>query len=336
MQAAADLAQVKLRPHIKAHKCGQIMHRQLAAGAIGITVAKLGEATAMADCGATDIFIAYPLIGQDKLTRLANLAKRVKVSVAVDDYFAARHMAEHFDPARPLDVLIEVDTGLKRCGVPPQAVYDLARALRELPSLCLKGIFTHAGHAYGASPDRVEAIGLEEAQVMADLARDLKRHGIVLEVVSTGSTPTARHNLKIPGITEIRPGNYVFYDAIQVGLGVVPLSACALSVQATVVSRPTDHRCVIDAGSKVLGLDKGAHGMSIVTGFGTILEHPELTIERLSEEHGVVVSAQAVPAIGTELKVIPNHACVAVNLADNLHLAESDEVWPVTARGRVD
>jgi len=102
------------------------------------------------------------------------------------------------------------------------------------------------------------------------------------------------------------------------------------------VSRPTDFRCVIDAGSKVLGLDKGAHGMSIVTGFGTILRYPELTIERLSEEHGVVVSTQAVPPIGTVLRIIPNHACVVVNLADNLHLEASQEAWPVTARGRVD
>lgn len=336
MQSAADLARVKLRPHIKAHKCGEIMQRQLAAGATGITVAKLGEALAMADCGAEDIFIAYPLVGANKLTRLANLAKRVKVSVGVDNLLTASQMAQYFEPLRPLDVLIEVDTGLKRCGVLPQAVSDLAFALRELPSLRFKGIFTHAGHVYGVSPDRVEAIGLAEAQVMADLAHDLRRQGIVPEVVSTGSTPTALYNLKVPGITEIRPGNYVFYDAIQVGLGVVSLTACSLYVQATVVSRPTDFRCVIDAGSKVLGLDKGAHGMSIVTGFGTILRHPELTIERLSEEHGVVVSTQAVPPIGTELKIIPNHACVVVNLADNLHLEGSQEVWPVIARGRVD
>jgi len=135
-------------------------------------------------------------------------------------------MEQHFDPLLTLDALIEVDTGLKCCGVLPQAVFVLALALRELPSLRLKGIFAHAGHVYGASPDRVEAVGIAEAQVMAELAQDLRRRGIVLEVVSTGSTPTALHNLKVPGITEIRPGNYVFCDAIQVGLGVVPLEAC--------------------------------------------------------------------------------------------------------------
>ena len=336
MQSAADKAQVKLRPHIKAHKCSEIMNMQLAAGAIGITTAKLGEAEAMARSGATDIFIAYPVVGTEKSSRLANLAKRVRVSVAIDDFSAASHLAQYFCEVQPLDVLIEVDTGLRRCGVLPQDAPALARALMGLPSLHLKGIFTHAGHVYGASPDRVAAVGLDEARVMTDLAHELRRLGCSLEVVSTGSTPTALHNLQVPGVTEIRPGNYVFYDAIQVGLGVASLAACALYVRATVVSRPTDFRCVIDAGSKVLGLDKGAHGTSIVTGFGTVLGHPELTIERLSEEHGVVVSAQAVPPLGTELSIIPNHACVTVNLADSLYVEDGGEVWPVTARGRVD
>lgn len=336
MQEAANLKQVNLRPHIKAHKCPDIMQLQLAHGAKGITVAKLGEAEIMAAAGANDIFIAYQLVGPDKLHRLQSLARRARVSVAVDNMEQAENIADFFTSDSPLEVLIEVDTGLKRCGVVPADVLSLAGAIVNRPSLKLKGIFTHAGQVYGAAPEQVEAIGVAEAQTMVNLYGELKNRGINIDVVSTGSTPTALHNLKVAGVNEIRPGNYVFYDAIQIGLGVASLAQCALQVEATVISTPAPDRCVIDAGSKVFGLDKGAHGTNVVTGFGRVIGHPELTIERLSEEHGVLTTTGELPKVGERLYIIPNHACVVVNLADRLYIRDSEEAWPITARGRVD
>ena len=333
MQQAANAAGVALRPHIKAHKSAEIMRLQLAAGATGITVAKLGEAEVMARAGATDIFIAYQLMGEDKYSRLAKLRQSARVLVAVDN-------AEHCQAlnaaslTEPLEVMIEVDSGLARCGVLPQDVLGLARKILDLPNLKFRGIFTHAGHAYGSSAQDVARIGTEEAQLMVACADELRSEGITVDVVSTGSTPTALYNLRVKGITEIRPGNYVFNDAIQVGLGVVDESRCALVVEATVISTPSANRVVIDAGSKVFGLDKGAHGMSVVTGFGRVLGWPGLVIERLSEEHGIITCMGPRPELGQKLTIIPNHACVAANLADIIISGEN--IWPISARGKVD
>ncbi|MDP3488353.1 MAG: alanine racemase [Bacillota bacterium] len=336
MQEAASTAGVALRPHIKAHKSAEIMKLQLIAGAIGITVAKLGEAEVMAEAGATDIFIAYQLMGDDKYSRLTKLRQSARVTVAVDnaEHCRALHAATPHD--KPLDVLIEVDSGLARCGVLPQDVLALTRTILTLPSLRFRGIFTHAGHVYGANAQDVARIGIEEAQIMVACADDLRRKGVTVDVVSTGSTPTALHNLTVKGITEIRPGNYVFNDAIQVGLGVVDESRCALFVEARVISTPSPTRVIIDAGSKVFGLDKGAHGMSVVTGFGQVLGWPGLVIERLSEEHGIITCTGPRPELGQRLTIIPNHACVAVNLADSIVSIPDENSWAVSARGRVD
>lgn len=335
MQSAASAAGVALRPHIKAHKSTDIMKLQLKAGACGITVAKLGEAETMAMAGAGDIFVAYQVMGEEKYKRLKTLSEQVTVSVAVDNLEHCRVLASQFAPEQPLDVLIEVDTGLRRCGVLPAEVLGLAREVVKVPGIRLKGIFTHAGHAYGSTAQNIERIGLEEAQTMVNCNKTLMAAGINLEVVSTGSTPTAIHNLKVAGITEIRPGNYVFNDAIQVGLGVADESHCALTVETTVISTPAPNRVVIDAGSKVFGLDKGAHGTSVVVGFGRIIGRPDLIIERLSEEHGIIVCTGPRPALGQKLEVIPNHACVAVNLANQMWVDENT-TWDISARGRVD
>lgn len=336
MQQAANAAGVALRPHIKAHKCADIMRLQLAAGAAGITVAKLGEAEVMADAGAADIFIAYQLMGDDKYSRLAKLRQAARISVAVDNAEHCRTLDAVTPHDKPLDVLIEVDSGLNRCGVLPQDVLRLAQLILTLPNLRFRGMFTHAGHVYGANAQDVARIGTEEAQMMVNCAQDLRNQGIAVDVVSTGSTPTALHNLKVNGITEIRPGNYVFNDAIQVGLGVADESRCALLVEATVISTPSATRVVIDAGSKVFGLDKGAHGMSVVTGFGRVTDWPGLIIERLSEEHGIITCTGARPNIGQKLAIIPNHACVAANLAESIVCIPEEKSWTISARGRVD
>lgn len=338
---------LKLRPHVKAHKSPDIARRQLAAGAAGITVAKVGEAEVMAGAGVRDIFVANEIVTPTKIDRLLAMSPDVRLAVALDspDNLPLLSRAAAAAATR-LGVLIEIDTGLHRCGVPDaRAALELAALVADHPSLEFRGIFTHAGQVYGAtSADQVTEIGRLEGTTMVAMAERLRSAGLPVAEVSVGSTPTARISGAVPGVTEIRPGNYVFYDAIQVGLGVVAEERCALRVLATVVSRPASDRVVLDAGSKTLALDRGAHGTSVVQGFGRLVGWPGMLLERLSEEHGVAVLAPdaadgRLPRIGETIEIIPNHACTVANLARVFNVVEGDRVvdrWPVAAAGRVD
>ncbi|MDP3058400.1 MAG: alanine racemase [bacterium] len=334
MQCAADNKNIMLRPHIKAHKCPDIMKKQLAAGACGITVAKIGEAEIMVQAGCDNIFIANQIVSLEKMAKLIQLRKKARLILAVDNLENAQLLGEVVGAETPLEVRIEIDTGLKRCGISPEQVVPFATELIKIPGLLFEGLFTHAGHAYGASPAKMAEVGRNEAQIMVECAGALRNRGIRCNSVSTGSTPTAMYNLDVPGVTEIRPGNYVFYDAMQVALGTVPFSRCALSVIATVISNPVPGRVIIDAGSKVFALDKGAHGLSTMDGYGYIVGWPNMVLARLSEEHGIIeASDKKTPQIGAEVEIIPNHACVVVNLTDVLWV--DGEAWPVEARGLV-
>lgn len=336
---------VSLRPHVKAHKLPQIALKQLAAGAAGVTVARLKEAEVMAAAGIRDILIAYQVVGAAKIGRLLRLAAQARLAVAVDSAAGARLLARAARKCgQELSCLIEINSGLDRCGVPPgDAALELARELTRIPGLAFKGIFTHAGQVYGAaSPDQVAAIGQREGEMIAATAALMRDAGLRVETVSAGSTPTARYAAAVKGVTEIRPGNYVFNDAIQVGLGVASPDQCALSVYATVISKPAPGRVVIDAGSKTFALDKGAHGSEVVSGYGIIADYPHLVLSRLSEEHGIITAPAGtarggrVPALGEQLRIIPNHACVVVNLAETVLVAGGGRVverWPVAAKG---
>lgn len=342
MARLAESAGVSLRPHIKSHKTPWIARLQVAAGASGLTVAKLGEAEAMFAEGFGDIFIAYEIVGEDKIRRLLSLSSKARVGCAVDNLEAARELDFAAGrQGRSLEVLIEVDTGLGRCGVPPgPETVRLYREVAALPNLKLRGIFTHAGHAYAArTPAEVEEVARHEGRSMAELAELLRREGLRPEVVSVGSTPTVPHSALVPGVTEIRPGNYVFNDAIQIGLGVAAEDDCALRVLATVISRSAPDRAVIDAGSKSLGLDRGAHGVSLVPGFGRVVGHPDLIVERLSEEHGILRLPGGYPLpLGTRVEIIPNHACPVANLFDRMVAirgGEVERVLEIKARGMV-
>ena len=343
MSRLARQAGVELRPHVKTHKLPEIAHRQLAAGAVGITVAKLGEAEIMVHHGIKDIFIANQIVGAEKMARLFALAHKVKLSVGIDSIAGLRSLAQAagqfgFGPASPFEVLIEIDSGLHRCGVEAgEPLVALAKAVAEYPALRLHGIFTHAGHAYGAK-DRTELvrIGQQEGEIMVASAGLLRQAGIPVDVVSVGSTPTVGISAHVPGVTEIRPGNYVFYDTMQLALGVIPNpDYCALRVFSTVISHPAPHRWIIDAGSKTLSLDKGAHGSTGVTGHGLIIDHPQVQIIRLSEEHGVVEGEDPALGIGDLVEIIPNHACTVVNLFDEIVFSgEAKQIRPVAARGK--
>lgn len=326
-QAHANASGYKLRPHIKTHKLPQFARRQLELGAAGITVQKLGEAEVMADAGLTDIFLPYNIMGGTKLARLKALNARVTLSVTADSPDTVAGYAATFAAEQPLTVLVECDTGTRRAGVqtPAQAL-ALAQQIRLAPGLRFGGLMTYppAGKADEAEAWLREAVDL------------LTKAGIEVPRVTSGNTPDMWRSAQSV-VTERRPGTYIYFDRMQVALGAASWEDCALSVLATVVSRPTPTRAILDAGSKALSSDLAgdkAPGYGIVAG-------TDLVLARLNEEHGIIEMPAAFdsPRIGDRVRVIPNHACVVSNLFNVVHLVRGDtvvETVPVAARGRVD
>ncbi len=341
MAAHAERGGVALRPHFKTHKSASIAERQLAAGAVGLTVATLDEAEAVVDAGlAAPILLAFQIVNQPKIDRALRISTRVPLTVAVDSLDGAARLAGAAASAGVvLDVWIEIDSGLRRCGVVPADAPALARAVSGHGSLQLTGMFTHAGQSYAAADaGAVAAIAAAEAAAVVDAAVASRAIGIAIPTVSAGSTPTARFLDGSSGVTEIRPGTYVFYDALQVALGTTTADTCALTVAATVVSRPAPERVVVDAGSKTFGLDKGAHSSDLLREYGTVLGI-EASLGRLSEEHGILtVPASSTVAIGDRIRVLPNHVCSVTNLGRRYHAVRGDvvtEVITIDAAGGV-
>jgi D-serine deaminase-like pyridoxal phosphate-dependent protein len=337
MAARARDAGVRLRPHAKTHKSPEIAHLQLAAGAGGITVAKTSEAEVFAEAGFDDIFVAYPVVGADKARRLRELARRVRLAVGADSAEGAAILAAPFREAGAvLDVMMKVDVGLHRVGVAPEGAVALARAIAGLRGLRLRGIFTHAGHAYGGeTPEAVLAVARTEGGTLARVAADLAAAGFDGLEVSVGSTPTAPEAMRVEGVTECRPGNYVYHDASQVSLGTCTLDDCAMTVVATVVSVPAAGRAVLDAGSKTVSTDplRPTPG-----GYGWVLG-TKSRLSRMSEEHGVVDVVEGDRfSVGQRVRVLPNHACVVSNLHDAVYGARGGRIertLPIAARGRI-
>jgi D-serine deaminase-like pyridoxal phosphate-dependent protein len=334
----ARAAGVRLRPHAKTHKCPEIARMQLAAGAAGISLAKTSEAEVFADSGFTDIFIAYPVVGAGKPERLLALSERLRLAVGTDSVEAARSLSRVFHAAaRRLDVLLKIDVGYHRVGVLPEAALEVARALADLPGISLRGVFTHAGQVYQAeTPDAVAEIGTHEGKALVSTAAALAQTGLSIEEVSVGSTPSARHAMRVAGVTECRPGNYVFHDGSQVSLGTCAPEDCAMTALATVVSVPALDRAVVDAGSKTLSSDvlrprPDGHGLILGT-------HSRL--RSLSEEHGVLrIEDGDSFRVGERVRILPNHACVVSNLHDRLYGIRGGRVeteFRVAARGRVE
>jgi D-serine deaminase-like pyridoxal phosphate-dependent protein len=346
MQAAVTARGRRLRPHAKTHKSPLIAEMQIARGAVGICCAKLGEAEVFADAGITDIRVPYPL-NPVNAERVLALANRVAFSFIVDDVGVARAWSDIARRAgRQLDVLVKVDVGFHRCGIDPDAddAPSIVREVAELPGLRFRGLLSHAGHAYGAGSDaEVEAIACAEARVLRGLAA---RCEIACEEISVGATPTARFSVYQEGITELRPGNYAYYDRMQVAVGSASWDDCALTVLARVVSRPAEDRIIFDSGSKTLTSD-AVKGRGNTAGHGAVLENvhgsqPDdtLVIERLSEEHATVrnTNGRSRLTIGDLVRIIPNHSCVVSNMVDTVWLVDGDQVLdrlPVAARGRI-
>ncbi|MBE9606847.1 alanine racemase [Acetobacteraceae bacterium H6797] len=326
MQAYCDAHGLALRPHIKTHKMPEMAQRQIDLGAKGITCQKLGEAEVMVDAGILDIFISYPLIGAQKAARLAALAKRATMSVAVDNTLALATVAAAAKEAEAeIGVLVEFDSGLKRTGVETvEQALLLAKAITEQPYLRFAGLMTYPTNAQTALFTAEAKLAFEEM-------------GIPIPMISGGGSPGAWTVHEVAPIDELRVGTYIYNDRAMVGAGAASLKECAMHVWATVISRPSPDRAILDAGSKTLSSDLVAPEMG--PGYGLLVDYPRAVITRVNEEHGTVdlSACRRKPALGERVRILPNHTCVVTNLHDSLAFTRKGEVVqtiPVAARGK--
>ncbi len=340
MAEVAREAGVRLRPHTKTHKCPEIARMQLDAGASGVTVAKLGEAEVMVDAGIDDLLLAYPIWGIPKLERLERLLDRARLRVSLDSVEVAEGVGRVGRAlGRDVDVLVEVDTGLHRLGRPPGTpTVELVEEITRVPGVRVLGLLTHAGHAYrSSSAEQLHAIAEREGRDLVTTAERCTERGIELQEISVGSTPTARVVACVEGVTEIRPGTYVFNDVQQIRLGVAREATCAARVLATVVSRPDAERFVLDAGSKAFTSD-GDDGPPF-PGRGVVAGRPELRLDFMNEEHAVGhIEGEGDLRIGDRLEVIPLHVCSTVNMFDVAFGVRDDVVereLAIAGRGRM-
>lgn len=341
MMDKAKRAGVKLRPHTKTHRTPAIAMLQVQAGASGITVAKLGEAEVMADAGLDDIFIANQVVGPIKLERLLKVHRRVKIAVGVDNTEQVTAMSAAFkDEQTPLDLMIEVDVGEHRTGVATSAeVLAIAKSIAQSPGLALRGLFMHEGHSYGApTAAQCQLIMKESQEQILAAAQLLRDNGFEIREVSIGSTPSLIHGEILPGITEIRPGTYILMDAAQ-GRVLGDYRRCAVSVLATVVSTNAPDRVVVDAGVKALTSFTRGAGICATPGFGLVKGFGDLRVQKLYDEHGIIISAEAYAKlkVGDKVEIIPNHVCPMINLYDKLHIVAEGNVvaeLPILCRGK--
>ncbi|MFX1317547.1 MAG: alanine racemase [Promethearchaeota archaeon] len=347
IQLMAEKAQrngVQLRPHIKTHKCIELANLQTEYGAAGLTVSTLGQAAVFIDNGFSDITLAYPII-PDKFPALLELAQRARINVVTDHPVIATQLeAQCIAADIRLNVLIKIDCGYHRCGVDPKGpmALKLTKQIADASHLSFGGILTHAGHAYHArSQEEIKTIADIEQEVMLQFTKTLQANGLAPETVSIGSTPTAMQapNFKT-GITEIRPGNYVFFDNTQALLGSCSLADCALTVLTSVVSVQDSH-IVVDAGATALSKDAGATQIPTHRGYGIVLKLGDefkptaAQITQLSQEHGQIKfphSPHPSYTPGDQLRIIPNHSCLTTNLFDQYYIIENNRVittWPI-------
>ncbi|OSQ48848.1 D-TA family PLP-dependent enzyme [Thalassospira alkalitolerans] len=323
-QAYCDKHGIGLRPHIKTHKIPAFAAQQVKAGAIGITCQKIGEAEVMADAGLDDILLTYNVLGDRKLARLRALFDRVKsLRVVADNAVVVDGLSKAFaDSAKPLEVLVECDTGGGRCGVqnPAEAV-DLAQKITSLPGLKFIGLMTYPATGSGS---KVEAFF---TKAMAEL----ETLGINCPVRSSGGTPDMWLAHEVPSVTEHRIGTYIYNDRSLMAKGVCKEDDCALRVLTEIVSLPAPGRAIIDAGSKVLTSD-----LLGLEGYGYVVGHPEVAVKALSEEHGILQFDPTLKPfeIGQRIEVIPNHVCVVSNMLDQVHLVRDGDVETVEVAAR--
>jgi D-serine deaminase-like pyridoxal phosphate-dependent protein len=328
---------LRLRPHTKTHKSVRVAKRQLASGASGLTVAKVSEAEIMLGAQPDDLLVAYPIIGHTKLARLTQVARQTRVTVALDSAFAARQLSDAARDGRvEIGVLAEVDVGLGRVGVSAgEPLLELARTIEKLPHLRFAGIAFYPGHIKTMDETGRRALA-EVSGLLRGILNDFRGAGIEVGIVSGGSTPTLFHSHEVSGLTEIRPGTYVFNDLNTIRSGGCALEDCAATILATVVSTARPGQMIIDGGSKTFSSDRLANTAEVT--FGHLVEAPGARFHKMNEEHGFIdlAHAEAEFRVGDRVRVIPNHICVAVNLHEKVYGIRGEtvsEVWPVDARG---
>jgi D-serine deaminase-like pyridoxal phosphate-dependent protein len=342
LQRVADLCRrqgVGLRPHTKTHKTVEVSRLQMAHGAVGLTVAKVGEAEVLAGAGLDDILVAYPIMGEEKLRRLARLARARRLLLALDSEAAAQELSRAVAAQNAtIGVLVEFDAGAHRCGLDPgPALVALAKVIEKLPGLKFRGLMSYFGNVWG-TPEERRAEAEHVAERVARGLEAFRAERMPVEIVSGGSTPSADFAHLIPGLTEIRPGTYVYNDLNTYYQGACRLEDCAVRVVTTVVSTAVPGRAIIDAGSKTFSSDLLGSGPK--SGYGSVAEAPDAPIVKLNEEHGYLDIAQSRHnfRVGEVVTVIPNHVCVTVNMHDEIVTQRQGEAvgcWKIAARGKV-
>lgn len=336
MAAYAALHDLRLRPHVKTHKAPRIATEQLQRGAVGLTCATTQELDVMAEV-CDDLLLAYPPVGAARLERLMRVPSSVRLTVAVDsvECLPALSMAARL-ARRELEVYVEVDVGMQRVGVAPShAAVTLAKAVRDTEALRLAGVTFYPGHVREAVDEQGSAIATLSASLNA-LRESLLDVGLAPRVISGGSTPLAWRIHEVAGVTEVRPGTYVYNDRTTAAIHACDWDDCALTVLATVVSTAVPGQCVVDAGTKALAREP-LRGEG--EGYAAVLDHPEVVVTRMSEEHGILDLSHTDwrPRVGDRVRLVPNHVCIVVQQFDTVVGVRGDYVettWPVAARGR--
>jgi D-serine deaminase-like pyridoxal phosphate-dependent protein len=335
MAAYTGAHHLALRPHTKTHKSPKIGTEQLRRGAVGLTCATPLEAEVMA-LVCDDILLAYPPVGKAKLRRITSLPEHVKLTVALDSTESAEQLARAAaERGKTVGVYVELDIGMHRVGVAgAEELPKLVRFVADCPPLVYRGIAFYPGHIRGGDtiPEQIDRLQIDLHETLGIL----RRAGLSPPAVSGGSTPTVWQSHRIEGLTEIRPGTYVYNDRVTALAGACEWNDCALSVLATVVSTAVPGQAVVDSGTKSLGREPSG---AAEDGFGSLLDRPEVTVARLSEEHGILDlrASNWRPRIGDRVRIVPNHVCIAVHLHETIYGVRGDTVetgWEVTARGR--
>lgn len=336
---------LRLRPHTKTHKLPPLARLQVERGAWGVTVAKVGEAEVMAAGAIENILIAYPVLGAEKADRVARLARSCAITVALDSAESAEALSAAAQSAGTrLDILVEIDTGFHRCGVPPgkdetgnYPVVGLARTVASLPGLRFAGLMFYPGHVQ-VPPDRQAELLAPQNEMIEEALFQLEHAGLACELVSGGSTPTRFNSHTMARVNEIRPGTYIFNDRNTVYLGAAAPEDCALTVLVTVVSTAVDRQIIADGGSKTFSSDQHMGGPD--QGYGEVLGRPDLLLARLSEEHGHISAPEGRSGIrvGDRIRILMNHACACMHLHEQVYLHRDDEViacYRVEGRGKL-
>jgi len=334
MAAFAKECGVSLRPHVKTHKSPEIAKMQLAAGSSGVCLQKVSEVEVFAGAGISDIFLTNEVVVPEKIERMARLAETIHLGVAVDDVDVVKTTGKIFKEAgTKLDVYVDVDSGMGRCGVQAKNAPEIAKEISKHDSLVLKGIMGYEGNVNGAKTKeeqvRLSNVAMDKIVIAK---KGVERAGMTVDVVSVGSSVSTWINAKHPATTEVQPGMYALNDHVLVKRGVATMKECALTVIATVMSKPARNRAVVDAGSKAFNFDTGL--------FPIPLDRKGVVMEHFSEEHGWLhlTGSGTSTKIGDRIRFVPAHCCTAVNQHNEFVAIRGDKVdrvIPVLARGKM-